>query len=80
MHSSCEQCGELLRKYGVAATTYVRLDNKLRFAALQRDCNLVQMLTLESERAEKTRSELRQSIHDHEATHLSSAAALATHG
>jgi hypothetical protein len=48
---------------------YIHLDNKLRFAALKNDLDLIETLTRETEGAEKTRRELRESIGQHEESH-----------
>jgi hypothetical protein len=39
------------------------------FAALQNDLDLIETLTMETEGAEKTRMELRESIRKHEESH-----------
>jgi len=72
--SVCEDCSELWRQYSVATATHVRLENKLRLAALHNELSLIQTLTVETEGAEKTRNELRELIHKHEASHSISAA------
>ena len=74
MNQTCETCLDLWRKYGIAMTIYIQLDNKLRFAALQGDVTAIESLTRETEGAEVIRSGLRQSIRDHESTHRAASA------
>jgi len=69
MYAFCKECRELWRQYSLATVTHIQLDSKLRFAALQNDLDLIETLTRETEGAEKTRRELRQSIHQHEESH-----------
>ena len=69
MYPGCEKCTELWRQYGFATMIHVQLDNKLRFAALQNDLDLIESLTRETEGAEKVRVGLRESIREHEALH-----------
>ena len=69
MPTVCDQCQQLWRQYGVATTTHVQLDSKLRFAALQCDVDLIETLTRRTEAAETTRVALRELIRQHEATH-----------
>ena len=73
MYPVCEECRELWRQYSLATAIHIQLDNKLRFAALKNQCELIETLTRETEGAERTRSELRQSIDKHEAAHKISA-------
>ena len=72
--SVCDECSELWRQYSVATATHVRLEHKLRLAALHNELNLIQTLTVETEGAEKIRNTLRELIHKHEASHSISAA------
>ena len=69
IYSDCVECHNLWHQYSCATTIHIQLDNKLRFAALQNDLNLIEPLTRETENAEKTRSDLRESIRKHEALH-----------
>jgi hypothetical protein len=69
MRHKCEKCVRLWRDYGTATAMHVRLDNKLRFAALQDDHVLIESLTLETEAAERNRNNIRESIRLHEWTH-----------
>jgi hypothetical protein len=69
MYSVCDECGELWRQYSVATATHIRLENKLRLAALQGELNLIKTLTVETEGAENTRNRLRELIHKHETAH-----------
>jgi hypothetical protein len=62
-------CQNLWRKYGIATTIHVQLENKLRFAALQGDHGLVQSLTVETEGAKQIRANLREAIREHEKSH-----------
>jgi hypothetical protein len=71
MYAGCEECREVWRQYSIATAIHVQLDNKLRFAALQNDLALIETLTRETEGAEKTRDELRESIREHEGSHRS---------
>ena len=69
MYPDCEECRELWRQYSLATAIHIQLDNKLRFAGLQNDLDLIETHTRETEGAEKTRSELRESIRKHEESH-----------
>ena len=69
MYAFCKECRELWRQYSLATVTHIQLDSKLRFAALQNDLDLIETLTRETEGAERTRKELRESIHHHEESH-----------
>jgi hypothetical protein len=69
MYASCKECNDLWRQYSVATATHLQLDSKLRLAALQNALDLIKTLTVETEGAEKTRSELRESIRQHQASH-----------
>jgi hypothetical protein len=69
MYASCKECHELWRQYSLATVTHIQLADRLRFAALQNDLDLIETLTVETEGAEKTRTELRESIRQHEKSH-----------
>jgi hypothetical protein len=73
MYPACEQCLDLWRRYGLATSVHIQLENKLRLAALQNDVDLIESLTRETEGAEEIRFDLRQSIREHERTHRISA-------
>jgi hypothetical protein len=75
MGYECQECVRLWREYGTATTAHVRLDNKLRFAALQDDHPLIHSLTLELEALGEIRHAARDAIRRHEGTHLGKAAA-----
>ena len=68
MHA-CDLCRDLWRRYGIAAKIHVQLENKLRFAALQDDFEIIESLTRETEGAERNRSGLREEISQHERSH-----------
>jgi hypothetical protein len=70
MGYECQECVRLWREYGLATTAHVRLDNKLRFAALQDDHSLIQSLTLELEALGEIRDIAREAIRRHEGTHV----------
>lgn len=65
----CAQCKDLWRRYGIATKIHVQLENKLRFAALQSDFELIESLTREAEGAENIRCEVRGEISKHELSH-----------
>jgi hypothetical protein len=67
------------RRYATATAIHVRLDHKLRFAALQGDYDVIESLTLETEGAEGIRLGLREAIRRHEQSHQSSRANSARH-
>jgi hypothetical protein len=69
----CKECERLWKEYGEAMAAYIKLDNKLRFSALQDDHPLIRSLTLEVEQADKVRRAAREAIHRHERTHVASA-------
>jgi hypothetical protein len=75
MGYECNECVRLWREYGTATTAHIRLDNKLRFAALQDDHPLIQALTLELEVLGEIRYSAREAIRRHESTrHIARAA------
>jgi hypothetical protein len=74
----CQECVRLWREYGSTTTAHVRLDNKLRFAALQDDHPLIQSLTLELKALGAIRSAAREAIRRHDGTHFDRAAAAGT--
>ena len=76
MGYECNECVRLWREYGTATTAHIRLDNKLRFAALQDDHVHIKSLTLETETAERNRTNIRESIRLHEWTHTANASAI----
>jgi len=69
MGYECHECMRLWQEYGEATAAYIKLENKLRFSALQQDHPLIQSLTLELEAAGKVRRAAREAIRGHERTH-----------
>jgi hypothetical protein len=69
MYHPCELCSDLWRRYGIATAIHIRLEEELRSTARQNELNQVETLTREIEGAELIRSDVRQSIREHEATH-----------
>jgi hypothetical protein len=67
LYSDCEECQRLWREYAVATTNHIRLDSKLRLAALERDLEGIRMLTIEVETAERERAASRDVLRRHEA-------------
>jgi len=65
----CKECLRLWREYGEATSEAVRLESKLRFAALQGDHHLIQSLTQDVEQAGEKRRAAREAIRIHEGTH-----------
>lgn len=66
MRAGCEECQRLWREYAWATTEHIRSDNKLRLAALEHDYQAIKQLTVGTDSAERTRSDLREAIADHE--------------
>lgn len=66
MRADCEECQGLWREYASATTEHIQSDNKLRFAALERDYEAIKQLTPGTDAAEKNRSDLRTALADHE--------------
>jgi hypothetical protein len=78
--NNCEGCQRLWRDYSHATTDHIRLDSKLRLAALERDSERIAGLTLRVEAAELARSAARDAIRKHEAElHATSEAADTQH-
>jgi hypothetical protein len=59
----------LWQEYARATTDHIRLDSKLRLAALSHDQAAIVVLTHEVESAEEQREWTREAIRKHEATH-----------
>ena len=73
---NCEDCQRLWREYALGTTEHIRLDSKLRLAALEHDEEKIRTLTPEVERAEETRYTLRRAIREHDVkTHMEAASA-----
>ncbi len=66
MHSDCPECQRLWRDYAAATTEHIRLDGKLRLAALDFDHEQVALLTPQSEAAGNSRKKTREAIRQHE--------------
>jgi hypothetical protein len=62
----CEECGRLWRELANATGAAIRIDNKLKIAAIQRDYEKVTILTLETETAFAVRDQAREMIRLHE--------------
>ena len=63
---ACETCQRLWREYSSATTEHVKLENKLRLAALKRDYEGLKELTLKVEQAVHARETAREDIRLHE--------------
>jgi hypothetical protein len=68
MIAGCEECRDLWRVYGLATTAHIRLQSKLRIAALEDDLDEIAALTPQLEAAEKARADQREAIRRHEQT------------
>jgi hypothetical protein len=66
MHPDCEECQRLWHNYSAATTDHIRLDSKLRLAALERDYGQIERLTPDVEAAERKRNNLREAIASHD--------------
>ena len=66
MWPNCEECARLWKEYARATTAHLRVDSKLRVAALAHDSQQIIALTPELEAAESSRTLLREAIHEHE--------------
>ena len=71
---TCDECQRLWQEYARATTDHIRLDNKLRFAALSHDHEDIPILTKQVESAGAVRESTRESIRKHEETHVEDAA------
>jgi hypothetical protein len=71
----CEECHRFWQEYASATTEHIRLDSKLRLAALSHEHELIPSLTQEVETAGALRESTREAIRKHEATHAEDAAA-----
>jgi hypothetical protein len=67
-NQTCDECHRLWQEYARATTDHVRLDNKLRLAALTHDPKAIQVLTHQIEGAEEQREWAREAIRKHEAS------------
>jgi hypothetical protein len=65
----CDECQRLWQEYSRATTDHIRLDSKLRLAALSYDQEGILVLTRQVEGAEEQREWAREAIRKHEATH-----------
>jgi len=71
----CEECHSLWQEYASATTEHIRLDSKLRLAALSHEREVIPALTQQVETAGALRESTREAIRQHEATHVDDAAA-----
>jgi hypothetical protein len=67
-NQTCYECQRLWQEYARATTDHIRLDSKLRVAALSRDQDAILTLTHQVESAEERREWAREAIRKHEAT------------
>ena len=73
--SRFEECHSLWQEYASATTEHIRLDSKLRLAALSHEQEGIPPLTKQVESAGALRESTREAIRQHEATHVDDAAA-----
>ena len=66
VRSSCEECTRLWREFAAATTEHIRLDSKLRLAALEHNGEKITWLKPRVECAQRLRNELRVAIRKHE--------------
>jgi len=64
----CDECQRLWQEYARTTTDHIRLDSKLRIAALSHDPEAIQVLTRQVEGAEEQREWTREAIRKHEAS------------
>ena len=67
MQPNCVECRRLWREYSAVARELVRLDSKLKAAALIPDRVAMEELTHQLESATAMRTQLREEIDEHEA-------------
>jgi len=72
---TCKDCQSLWQEYASATTEHIRLDSKLRLAALSHEQEGIPPLTKQVESAGALRESTREAIRQHEATHVDDAAA-----
>jgi hypothetical protein len=65
--ADCDECVRLWRNLASATAASIRLDNKLKIATLQRDHDVVAVLTPEAEEAFAARDQAREMIRLHDA-------------
>lgn len=66
MHSDCPECQRLWHEYAVAIRTHIRLEYKLRGAAMEGDPEQIQAIPEDADRADLARANLREAIRNHE--------------
>ena len=66
MVDGCSHCQDLWRGYSEATTAHIRLDNKLKTAALKHDREAVELLRRDCDAAEQARREAREAMRRHE--------------
>lgn len=62
----CDECQRLWREYSAATNEHIKLESKLKLAALSRDDEAVIDLTPRVERAGERRLQAREAIRAHE--------------
>jgi len=72
---ACAECHTLWQQYARTTTDHIRLDSKLRLAALSHEPEAVVVLTQQVEKAEEQREWAREAIRKHEVSHVEGAAA-----
>ena len=66
---TCEECQRLWHEYAHATTAHIRLESKLRLAALSHEHESIPELTIQAENAGVLRTSLRETIQKHDLTH-----------
>jgi hypothetical protein len=66
---NCDDCQRLWHEYAEATTAHIKLDNRLKLAALQNEDEKIPDMTLLTEQAGALRTSLREAILEHERTH-----------
>jgi len=66
---NCEECQRLWQEYAQATTAHIKLDSKLRLAAIGHEHEQVPELTRQVEKAGALRASLREAIQKHDLAH-----------
>jgi hypothetical protein len=66
---NCDECQRLWQEYAQATTGHLKLDNRLKLAALKNEHEKIPALTDQTERAGELRASFREAIQKHELAH-----------
>ena len=66
---NCDECQRLWHEYAQATTAHIKLEGKLRLAALAHEHETIPALTIQAEGAGVLRASLREAIRKHDLAH-----------